>query len=71
MPLLGKINHIKHNYTKDDKIVPTSQIPEELLTQTSDYLELIGDFLKGCKTLGDRGEANPFLPVFVEMWPLI
>lgn len=69
IPLMEKINNLKSIFIKEGKPLMQKDINEGVITTISGYLLLIGDFLKGCKGLGER-EVNPFEGIFSELWNL-
>lgn len=54
-------------FEKEGKPLKKEDINEGVIKAISGYLQLLGDFLKGCKKLSQR-EVNPFEEIFKEIW---
>ena len=66
---MDKINSLKYLFEKEGKPLHKEDINEGVIKAISGFLQLLGDFLKGCKELSTR-KNNPFEEIFKELWTL-
>eukprot|EP00347_Sterkiella_histriomuscorum_P023855 403333152 len=67
LPLMQKIQGIQSIFDKENFQLQAKDINEGTISAISGYMQLIGDFLKGCKQLSER-KVNPFVDIFQQLW---
>ncbi|CDW74356.1 arm repeat-containing protein [Stylonychia lemnae] len=67
IPLIEKIDNLKQQFKREGSPVKAQDINEGTIKYISDFMILIGDFLKGCKKLSER-QVNPFEGLFSDLW---
>lgn len=67
IPLKEKINNLQVLFDKEGRKLNVDEINEGIITSIQSFLELIGDFIKGCKGLKEK-EQNPFEVIFKDIW---
>lgn len=70
MPLSKKIEMLKGMNAKEGRKLRRGEFNEGTLTAITNYLTLIGNFLKECQELSQRA-TNPYTALFQEIWVFI